>query len=72
MTKEKDLCPMNSSGEHRYFMFKISEVFVPFEGKNKSVSTQLELKNTCLYEKKEYATMGCNCGSAIKSEVKQK
>lgn len=72
MTQEKDLCPISDNGNHRYFIFKVVEVFEPFNAENKSTTTQLELRNMNLFEKVEYAVSGCNCGSAIKQRVKQR
>jgi hypothetical protein len=70
MTQEKDLCPLNTSGDHRYFIFKSIEVFVPFKTPENWAAWDTD-KFVQLYQRIEYATMGCNCGSAIKTEVKQ-
>lgn len=67
----KDLCP-NTNGEHRYFVFKTVEVFEIYEPNasdlEKAIMPELPAQ---LYVKKEYAILGCNCGSVIKTEVKK-
>lgn len=62
MTQEKDLCPSTDNGNHRYFIYKVVEVFEP---------VNLGTGHDNLYEKNEYALQGCNCGSSIKVKVKQ-
>lgn len=64
MTQEKDLCPISDTGNHRYFLFKVVEVFEPYNGIDKPYDAQL-------YEKVEYGISGCNCGSTMKQRVKQ-
>lgn len=69
MTEKQDLCPINDSGNHRYFIFKVVEVFEvapTSDHSNESIA-----KGRLLYEKVEYAISGCNCGSSIKQRVKQ-
>lgn len=56
---EDDTCSLNDYG-HKYFIYKTIEVFEPFN--TKTVEH--------LYIKKEYAMLGCNCGSVIKKEIK--
>jgi hypothetical protein len=65
MTQTQDLCPINDSGNHRYFIFKVVEVFEPS-------TNHVNRDSAILYEKVEYAVSGCNCGSAIKQKVVQK
>lgn len=76
MDQEKDTCPISPTGEHRYFVFKAVEVFEPYYF---SVAAEVDPATIAtinslppLYRKIEYATLGCNCGSAIKTEVKSK
>lgn len=72
MAQNKDLCP-NTNGEHRYFVFKTQEVFVPFKLDVSILEQALIPKLPAeLYVKKEYAILGCNCGSVIKTEVEQR
>lgn len=66
MTQTQDLCPINDSGNHRYFIFKVVEVFEPIE------TGAVTHEYGQLYQKLEYAVSGCNCGSAIKQKVVQK
>lgn len=65
MSDTQDLCPSTDNGNHRYFIFKVVEVFEPYTFKNGD-------NNPNLYEKVEYALLGCNCSSVIKQKVKQK
>jgi hypothetical protein len=65
MTVEKDLCPSTDNGNHRYFIFKVVEVFEPVD------SAAVTHEYGQLYAKIEYAISGCNCGSSIKQKVKQ-
>lgn len=76
MTQTQDLCPLNTSGDHRYFIFKTVEVFELYKGSYDGLpidaTGQRDGKlGTNLYEKIEYGLLGCNCGSVIKSRVKQ-
>jgi hypothetical protein len=64
MPQNNDLCPSTDNGNHRYFIFKVVEVFEPYNGIDKPYDAQL-------YQKVEYAISGCNCGSSIKQVVKQ-
>lgn len=57
-----DACPNSDIGVHRYFIFKTVECFERVE-----VFSELGT----LYVKNEYALLGCNCGSVVKTEVKQ-
>lgn len=69
MTQKDDLCPINDTGNHRYFIFKVVEVFEPLSV-SLAADGPADLKHT-FYEKVEYAISGCNCGSSIKQKVKQ-
>lgn len=63
MTTSTTPCPLNS-GDHRYFLFKSYEAFEP-------VINQGSLNgNNQIYEKVEYAILGCNCSSVVKTKVK--
>lgn len=80
---DQDFCPI-SGDQHRYFIFKTIEVFEIYTPPLDIYSAimgnkELALKNdpevekwfsTQLYAKKEYAVLGCNCGSVIRKEVK--
>ena len=46
--------------EHKYFLFQVKQVFEPAQS----------LDNVITYRAIEYGYFGCNCGSAVKSEVK--
>lgn len=75
MTQVQDLCPNQTDGNHRYFVFKTVEVFVPYvftlDGSEDNTTVEKILVSIPqLYEKKEQAVLGCNCGSVIKTEVK--
>lgn len=75
MIQEEDLCPINDNGNHRYFIFRVVEVFEPIGLDDLDIDMHLvelfELyKGSTLYEKIEYAISGCNCGSSIKQKVK--
>lgn len=65
MPDTQDLCPNQSDGNHRYFVFKTAEVFVP-QDPERTGQTDV---TTTLYEKIEQAVLGCNCGSVIKRVV---
>lgn len=76
MTQEKDLCPTTDNGNHRYFIFKVVEVFELYKGSYDGLPIDATgardgKLGTTLYEKIEYAISGCNCGSSIKQRVKQ-
>jgi hypothetical protein len=66
MDDNKDFCPVNASGDHRYFIFKAMEVFLPYEDED---SVPID-KN--LYEKKEKVILGCNCGAALSKLIEVK
>jgi hypothetical protein len=68
MTQNTDLCPISDTGNHRYFIFKVVEVFEPYTGTYSVAPLGVQGP---LYEKVEYAVSGCNCGSAVKQRVKQ-
>lgn len=53
--------------EHRYFIFKTQIEYDPISDDDLNGT-----KYGQLYEKVETATLGCNCGSVIKSIVEQK
>lgn len=65
MTQNNDLCPISDTGNHRYFIFKVVEVFEPVD------TAAITHEYGQLYAKVEYAISGCNCGSAIRQRVKQ-
>lgn len=69
MQSNKDLCPVYGEN-HKFFIFKTTEVFERIEVHNWLENTPLEGDE--IYKKVEYALMGCNCGAAIKTEVQQK
>jgi hypothetical protein len=77
--QDDDLCPVNDSGRHRYFIFKTIELFEPYhftndypKGSVGSARVTWFIENSpTLYQKVEYAIFGCNCGSAIKKQIKQ-
>lgn len=76
MTQKIDLCPSTDNGNHRYFIFKVVEVFELYTGAYDGLPKDPTGENkgklgTTLYEKIEYAISGCNCGSSIKQRVKQ-
>jgi hypothetical protein len=60
-----EFCPI-SGDQHRYFIFKTFEVFEPY-----ILDNNKEEAPVLLYQKNEYAILGCNCGSAIKTTVKK-
>lgn len=70
MTQNEDLCPISDTGNHRYFIFKVVEVFEPFKMPENWAAWKKD-RIVQLYEKVEYAISGCNCGSAVKQRVKQ-
>lgn len=70
MTEKEDLCPISDTGNHRYFIFKVVEVFEPFKLPADFAAWSKD-RFVQLYEKVEYAISGCNCGSAIRQKVKQ-
>lgn len=78
MTQTQDLCPISDTGNHRYFIFKVVEVFEPYKipedylihDEVKEFVEQFNKTDT-LYQKVEYAVSGCNCGSAVRQRVKQ-
>lgn len=51
--------------DHRYFIFKTFETYELFEAKANPWT------NKQLYEKVEYAVLGCNCGSVVRQKVLQ-
>lgn len=71
MSKNEDFCPVTDNGNHRYFIFKVVEVFEPVGKIETAVNTSDHRTAPQLYEKVEYAISGCNCGSAIRQRVKQ-
>lgn len=59
----EDLCPITGQA-HRYFIFKT------FEGYEPTMTLELDKPTTDLaYYKREFAILGCNCGSVIKIKV---
>lgn len=75
MNYQKDLCPNNENGIHRYFIFKVAEVFEPYQFNVDMEADPLTIATLnalpYLYEKVEYAISGCNCGSSVKQRVIQ-
>lgn len=59
-------CAINGDN-HRYFVFKTMVEFVPYQ----SEAGLVTLDKKPLYERVEYAYLGCNCGSSVKSKVKE-
>lgn len=59
-------CPINGDN-HKYFVFKTMVEFVP-QDPERTGQTDV---TTMLYERVEYAYLGCNCGSSVKSKVKE-
>jgi hypothetical protein len=53
----KDDCPL--FGSHKFFVFKTYEAFEPLHN------------DVTLYEKVEYAVLGCNCSAVVKMRVKE-
>lgn len=71
MTETQDLCPISDTGNHRYFIFKVVEVFEPVKVYVAEDDNPNMMSYRNLYEKVEYAISGCNCGSAVRQRVKQ-
>lgn len=61
---QQDPCPNSDTNVHRYFVFKVVDVFEPYQRTDPAIPV--------LYEKVEYALLGCNCGSTLKQRVEQK
>lgn len=59
--ENEDICPINND-RHRYFIFKTYDVFEP---------VNLGTGHDNIYEKVEYAVLGCNCSSVIRKRVKE-
>ena len=62
--------------EHKYFIHEVRTAFEPVvppvEPITDEAATVCEyIKAHDLYERVEYAVLGCNCGSVIKQRVKQ-
>lgn len=83
MSKDKeidgDFC-FYTGDQHKYFVFKTVEIYELhkiIDGSDpdvnpKDIGVILDfVRNNNLYVKKEYAILGCNCGSVIRKEVKQ-
>ena len=75
-TDFKQHCPL-TGGDHKYFISKTLEGYAPFkllvsdftsEGLNKII---FKTEDTIIYAKREFAILGCNCGSAIKKEIEK-
>lgn len=58
-------CPLNEAG-HRYFIYKTFEVYEPLY----SDTYAMQDSPAQLYEKVEYAVMGCNCSATVKRKIK--
>lgn len=67
MTQDPTLCPSSDTGNHRYFIFKTFETYEPVL--NTPIINDNPQWGRELYEKKEYATLGCNCGSVVKQMI---
>lgn len=65
-----NVCPLNGDN-HRYFVFKTTSEFVPVDTDKVVYREDYPGPVVQLYEKVEYAVLGCNCGSVIKTEVKE-
>lgn len=63
-----DDCPSTDNGNHRYFIFK---TFEHYETVPKSEVTDLQ-PGRQLYERREYAIIGCNCGSVMRTVAEQR
>jgi hypothetical protein len=77
-----NICPINGDN-HRYFVHSTKVEFEPSKTNNQNFTAKGEglkdevlvkmfdyLNTRQLYERIEYAMLGCNCGSVIKSKVK--
>lgn len=56
--------------EHRYFIFKTYDSYVLVSTEWADIGGISQTRDD-LYEKVEYAVLGCNCGSVIKMKVKE-
>lgn len=76
-TDDDDSCPL-TGGAHKYFIFKTMDWYEPFsfsvEFMENYSEAFMELFDNVdqYYIKKEYAILGCNCGSVIRKEVIKK
>jgi hypothetical protein len=66
-TEFDDYCPF-SGQEHKYFIFKTFEMYEPATG---YIYAPEDKDHRTLYDKKEYAVLGCNCGSVIRKEIQK-
>jgi hypothetical protein len=48
--------------EHKFFVFQVKADFQPLP---------LDENGKQLYERYEYAVLGCNCGKVVKTKVKE-
>jgi hypothetical protein len=62
-------CPINGDN-HKYFVHTVKVEFERVDPERTQISIIGELYNEDYYRRVEYAYLGCNCGSAIKSKVK--
>lgn len=74
--EQRTVCP--TTGDfHRYFIFETKNGYEPIQVevvtgvKAGILSREGTTELRTLYEKVEYAVLGCNCGSVIKQKVKQ-
>jgi hypothetical protein len=72
----KDDCPL--FGSHKFFVFKTYEAFEPYKFSTLNVGSMLDVdfwegvdNLPTLYEKVEYAVLGCNCSAVVKMRVKE-
>ncbi len=63
----KTTCPNTPDGKHRYFIFKTFETHELIDPAYYTVATIITIP---IYQKMEYALLGCNCGTVIKRVIK--
>ncbi len=56
-----DYCPLSDIG-HKYFIYKTYETYEQTKYKTSD--------GTPLYQKVEYASLGCNCSSVVRRRIK--
>ena len=70
-TDFKQHCPL-TGGDHKYFISKTLELFEPVVVSETAAGLIKEfVAGAKLYVKKEYAILGCNCGSAVRKEIEK-
>jgi hypothetical protein len=65
-TATTNSCPSSMSGDHKYFIYKTFETYEPATG---YLYAENDKDHRTLYDKVEFAILGCNCGSVIKSRI---